>query len=200
MRRVHVNGQTTLMDYCTGPSFASGGFIADSHVRRHRRSTARSSSGSPGTARSTAGPTASGTRCSRASPGAPAQCFPACRRLRPVHDARDQPGDTRGAVPLRRRARATTASSCRPRSATQSGTSWAAGPTPGTSIPIGQFFVAKPGDTAATINNALSPGQNLLFTPGVYHLDQTHQGQARRHGGARTRLRDARPARTASRR
>jgi hypothetical protein len=30
MRRVHVNGATTLMDYCTGPSFASGGFIADS--------------------------------------------------------------------------------------------------------------------------------------------------------------------------
>ena len=30
MRRVDVNGQPTLMDYCTGPSFASGGFIADS--------------------------------------------------------------------------------------------------------------------------------------------------------------------------
>jgi len=31
MRRVHVQGgNTTLMDYCTGPSFASGGFIADS--------------------------------------------------------------------------------------------------------------------------------------------------------------------------
>jgi hypothetical protein len=30
MRRVHINGLTTLMDYCTGPSFASGGFIADS--------------------------------------------------------------------------------------------------------------------------------------------------------------------------
>ncbi len=30
MRRVHVNGFATLMDYCTGPSFASGGFIADS--------------------------------------------------------------------------------------------------------------------------------------------------------------------------
>src|SRR6516164_3802011 len=25
MRRVHVNGLVTLMDYCTGPSFASGG-------------------------------------------------------------------------------------------------------------------------------------------------------------------------------
>src|SRR5919201_5804925 len=30
MRRVHVNGFATLMDYCTGPAYASGGFIADS--------------------------------------------------------------------------------------------------------------------------------------------------------------------------
>src|SRR5947207_3937083 len=30
MRRVDVNGFATLMDYCTPPSFASGGFIADS--------------------------------------------------------------------------------------------------------------------------------------------------------------------------
>jgi hypothetical protein len=30
MRRVHVNGNATLMDYCSSPSFASGGFIADS--------------------------------------------------------------------------------------------------------------------------------------------------------------------------
>src|SRR5438132_8710306 len=30
MRRVDVNGFATLMDYCTGPSYASGGFIADS--------------------------------------------------------------------------------------------------------------------------------------------------------------------------
>src|SRR5438046_5562321 len=30
LRRVHVNGFATLMDYCTGPSYASGGFIADS--------------------------------------------------------------------------------------------------------------------------------------------------------------------------
>src|SRR5215469_15133286 len=32
MRRVHVNGPMTLMDYCTNPSFASGGFIADSNI------------------------------------------------------------------------------------------------------------------------------------------------------------------------
>src|SRR5262249_49690617 len=30
IRRVAVNGFATLMDYCTAPSFASGGFIADS--------------------------------------------------------------------------------------------------------------------------------------------------------------------------
>src|SRR4029077_9561054 len=30
MRRVHVNGLVTLMDYCLQPAFASGGFIADS--------------------------------------------------------------------------------------------------------------------------------------------------------------------------
>src|SRR6516164_9341185 len=32
MRRVIVNGFMTLMDYCTAPSFASGGFIADSEM------------------------------------------------------------------------------------------------------------------------------------------------------------------------
>jgi hypothetical protein len=33
--------------------------------------------------------------------------------------------------------------------------------------------VAKPGDSAATINAALGQGLHLLFTPGIYHLDQT---------------------------
>src|SRR5262249_53891691 len=30
MRRVHVNGFATFMDFCTNPAFASGGFVADS--------------------------------------------------------------------------------------------------------------------------------------------------------------------------
>jgi hypothetical protein len=51
-----------------------------------------------------------------------------------------------------------------------SGTTWANGNTPGTSLPISQFYIAKPGDSAATINSQLAAGQNLLFTPGVYHL------------------------------
>jgi hypothetical protein len=45
--------------------------------------------------------------------------------------------------------------------------------TPGTSIPLTQFFVAKPGDSAATMNAALAQGLNLLFTPGIYHVNQT---------------------------
>ena len=54
-----------------------------------------------------------------------------------------------------------------------SGPSWANGPTPGTSVPMSQFFVADPSMSAATINTALSEGCNLLFTPGVYNLSQT---------------------------
>src|ERR1700691_2038291 len=34
LRRVLVNGKATLMDYCTGPSYASGGFIADTEFTR----------------------------------------------------------------------------------------------------------------------------------------------------------------------
>jgi hypothetical protein len=52
-----------------------------------------------------------------------------------------------------------------------SGTSWPN--TPGTSLPMSQFYVVKAGDTSATINSALSNGCNLFFTPGVYHLSQT---------------------------
>jgi hypothetical protein len=53
------------------------------------------------------------------------------------------------------------------------GADWEGGTTPGSSIPIADFFVAKPSDDVQAINNALSRGQNLIFTPGVYHLDKT---------------------------
>ena len=54
-----------------------------------------------------------------------------------------------------------------------SGPSWANGSTPGSSLPMSQFYVVKAGDTAATINAALAGGCNLFVTPGVYHLSQT---------------------------
>ena len=54
-----------------------------------------------------------------------------------------------------------------------SGPSWASGTTPGTSLPMSQFYVVKASDNASTINAALASGCNLFFTPGVYHVSQT---------------------------
>jgi hypothetical protein len=53
------------------------------------------------------------------------------------------------------------------------GITWANGTPAGSSLPISQFFIVKAGATAASINAALAAGKDLLFTPGVYHLDDT---------------------------
>jgi len=55
------------------------------------------------------------------------------------------------------------------------GVTWtASAQTPGTSIPIAQFYIARAGvDTAATINAALAQGKHLLLTPGIYQLTDT---------------------------
>ena len=53
------------------------------------------------------------------------------------------------------------------------GITWHAGSTPGKSIPLDRFYVARPGvDTAASINAQLSRGKDLLFTPGIYDLTE----------------------------
>jgi hypothetical protein len=52
------------------------------------------------------------------------------------------------------------------------GISWGDNPTPGKAIPLDQFFLAHPDkDNAASINAALNLGKNILFTPGIYHLE-----------------------------
>ena len=54
--------------------------------------------------------------------------------------------------------------------------SWAHGVVPaGKTLPIGRFFIAKPGDSAAVLNAQLAAGKHLLFTPGEYLLTQTLQ-------------------------
>jgi hypothetical protein len=53
------------------------------------------------------------------------------------------------------------------------GITWHGGSTPGQSIAISQFYIARPDkDTAATINAQLAHGKNLLLTPGIYDLTQ----------------------------
>ncbi|WP_326561249.1 adenylyl cyclase [Micromonospora sp. NBC_01796] len=54
-----------------------------------------------------------------------------------------------------------------------SGTTWGDGQRQeGYSLPIGDFYIAKPSDSEHTINKALARGKHLLLTPGVYHLDR----------------------------
>jgi hypothetical protein len=51
------------------------------------------------------------------------------------------------------------------------GITWHRGATPGRSIPLQQFYIARPGaDTAASMNAQLAEGKNLLLTPGIYDL------------------------------
>jgi hypothetical protein len=63
---------------------------------------------------------------------------------------------------------------CVPSLRTQSvGITWHRGTTPGKTIPIDRFYIARPEmDTAATINAQLAKGKNLLLTPGIYKLTE----------------------------
>jgi hypothetical protein len=172
MRRVNVNGLTTLMDYCTPPSYASGGFIADSSfngstiVNGSQQQWLTRNSTIDGWTNGVWNQVFSGVI------GAPPQCFPA-------HAPCGGPYTTLATSPVTREAPYLYVDASGnenvfvPSAQTNSsGTTWASGATPGVPIPIDQFYVAKPGDSASTINNALHSGRNLLLTPGVYRLDQ----------------------------
>jgi hypothetical protein len=163
-RRMDVHGNLNLAP--NGYGWASGGYIADSRI-----------SGSEGqysqqqwfTRNSQIGSNTNAVwnQAFVGVPGAPAQSFP------------NPPYTTIAATPVIREkpylyqsggAYQVFVPSLRTNS---SGVTWAAGNTPGTSIPLTQFYVAKPGDSAATINQALSQGLNLIFQPGIYHVNQT---------------------------
>jgi hypothetical protein len=56
------------------------------------------------------------------------------------------------------------------------GITWSSNSPSGSPLPLDRFYLAHPEkDTAATINAALKKGQNLLFTPGIYHLESSIQ-------------------------
>jgi hypothetical protein len=169
MRRVHVNGLVTLMDYCTGPSFASGGFIADSEFDG---SVVINGSQQQWVTRNSKVDTWTNgvwNQVFSGVVGAPAQCFPCSNQY-----------TTLATSPVTREApylyedTANHFSVFVPTAQNNSaGTTWGRGQTPGISLPIENFFVAQPTDSAATINEALHRGKNLILTPGIYQLDQT---------------------------
>ena len=173
MRRVNITGgNLTLMDYCTaGPQYASGGFIADSKtgfiINGSQQQFLVRDSNIGGWSNGVWNQVFSGVV------GAPPQSFsttpynpPPYTTLAASPVTRENPflyvdssGQYNVFAPALRR--------------NSSDTTWGSGPAAGSSIPINQFFVAKPTDDAKAINNALARGQNLIFTPGIYHLDRS---------------------------
>jgi hypothetical protein len=173
MRRVDITGgNLTLMDYCTaGPQYASGGYIADSRtgfvINGSQQQFLVRDSSIGGWSNGVWNQVFSGVV------GAPPQSFsttpynpPPYTTLATSPVTREKPflyvdsaGDYKVFVPGLRR--------------DSVGTTWGGGSAMGSSVPIDQFFVARPTDDAQTINSALARGQNLMFTPGIYHLDKT---------------------------
>ncbi len=168
MRRVSVTGaNVSLMDYCTdGPQYASGGFIADSAlpfvVSGSQQQFLVRNGSVDGWSNSVWNQVFAGVQ------GAPATDFVTNKYTtldtNPASKEKpylfvDASGRYNVFVPS-----ATTNST---------GTTWSAGATPGRSLPLSSFFVAKPGDSAAKINTALALRKNVLFTPGVYHVNRT---------------------------
>ncbi|HET9307865.1 MAG TPA: coagulation factor 5/8 type domain-containing protein [Candidatus Sulfotelmatobacter sp.] len=52
------------------------------------------------------------------------------------------------------------------------GITWRGGETPGETIPLARFHIARAGvDSAETINAQLARGKNLILTPGIYDLN-----------------------------
>jgi hypothetical protein len=172
MRRVDVRGgNLTLMDYCSAPAFASGGFIADSRsgfvINGSQQQWLVRDSSVGGWSNGVWNQVFSGVA------GAPAQCFPAAdacggpyTTLDTTPVSREKPYlyvDAQGRYQVRVPASRTDSS----------GTTWENGMTPGRSIPLSDFFVADPADSVRTINTELARGRNLLLTPGVYDIDRT---------------------------
>ncbi|MFF3427777.1 discoidin domain-containing protein [Streptomyces sp. NPDC002602] len=165
-RRMHVKGGLNLAP--NGYGWASGGYIADSRIdgqvgnySQQQWYTRDSSIG--GWSNSVWNQVFSGTQ------GAPAQSFPEPRytTLDTTPVSREKPflyldgNEYKVFAPAKR--------------VNARGTSWGNGTPQGTSIPLSRFYVVKPGASAATINQALAQGLHLLFTPGVYHVNQTIQ-------------------------
>ena len=168
MRRVHVNGFATLMDYCSNPAYASGGFIADSQftgstvVNGSQQQYLVRNSSLDGWTNAVWNQVFVGVQ------NAPAQSFP------------NPPYTTLATNPVSRERPFLYVDSNEhfnvyvpDAQLNGSGTTWAGGQTPGHSIPIEDFFIAKPTDGVRAINDALTQGKNLLFTPGVYNVDRT---------------------------
>ncbi len=166
MRRLNITGGgLSLMDYCTaGPQYASGGFIADSRLP----ATTNGSQQQWLTRNSEVESWSNGVwnQVFSGVVGAPDDAAfpnPPYTTLDTTPVSREKPYlfvDARGRyhvrVPVARK--------------NTRGVSWAEGMTPGRTLPLGDFYVARPSDSVRDINNQLARGKHLLLTPGVYDI------------------------------
>jgi hypothetical protein len=169
VRRVQFNGPTSLMDYCSKPGYSSGGFVADSKFSGH--SVLSGSQQQFLVRNSTLDGWSNGlwNQVFSGDVGAPAQNFGSggpytTLAASPVTEEEpflqeDSNGNYSVFVPAVQHGSV--------------GPSWASGPTPGRAVGIRRFFIATPSDPVPVINAALTRGQDLILTPGVYHLNQS---------------------------
>jgi hypothetical protein len=168
MRRVHVKGNMTLWPSPPGNRWSSGGFLVDSVVDGY----VESGSQQQWISRNDTFGSWTGANWNMVfvgTEGAPAQSFPTppyttidrtpVVREKPFLTA-DRRGDYEVFVPSLRR--------------NSTGTTWSGRRSAaGHGIALSHFYVARPGDSARTINRALATGKHLLFTPGIYNLSST---------------------------
>jgi hypothetical protein len=165
-RRVAVTGgNLSLMDYCTaGPQYASGGFIADSDlsftINGSQQQWLIRNSEVDGWSNGVWNQVFTGVV------GAPDDStfpVPPYTTLDTTPQSRERPYlfvGANGKYQVRVPAAQTDTS----------GVTWAAGETAGRTIPLSDFFVAKPSTPVLAINLALALGKHLLLTPGVYDI------------------------------
>jgi len=173
MRRVHVNGFMTLMDYCSGPSFASGGFIADSQFDGSVVVNGSQQQWITRNSKVDLWTNGVWNQVFSGVVGAPAQCFPAQPNVCGPYTTLATSPVTREAPYLYMDSEHRFQVFVPSVQHNSAGTTWGGGATPGSSISIDKFFVARPSDSAAAINNALRHGKNLILTPGIYQLART---------------------------
>ena len=173
MRRVQINGATTLQDYCTQPNYASGGFIADSKITGSKITNGSQQQFIVRNSQITGWSNGVWNQVFSGVVGAPAQCFPAVSSCGGPYTTLATSPVTREAPYLYTDSSGNDNVFVPSVQTNTSGTTWANGATPGSSIPISKFFIAHPSDSAATINSALASGENLILTPGIYNLSQS---------------------------
>ncbi|NEC64798.1 RICIN domain-containing protein [Streptomyces sp. SID9727] len=160
-RRMHVRGNLKLDD----GGWSSGGFISDSKIDGQIQSGSQQQF----LTKNTKMGSWSGSNWNMVfvgDQGAPAQSFPTYTTVASAPVNREKPFlyvDDAGAWKVFVPAAQTNASA----------TTWSGKNQAGSSLPLDDFYIARPGASAADMNAALAAGKNLLVTPGVYHLNQT---------------------------